>query len=80
MKKKYRRLGKKQAESIVRRLKEVNQTATMESANFDGIGNTQRVTPMIREKTSLWRGSWIIAPIDGIIAELNEIYALDNAK
>jgi hypothetical protein len=71
---KYRRLGKLRAEKIISNLEDIRHTATMKNAAFGF--NDKELTNLIREKTSLWRYSWIIEPLDNLIAELKEIYSL----
>ncbi len=62
------------------KLAEIRAIATMENAGFnlmwpdakDPLPTTEnQVTPFIRERTRLWRASWIIGPLDEIIKELD---------
>lgn len=76
------KLGKKKAKIILRKLREVRKTATMESASFYlqkepgdwlKMGN-ETDTELIREATKLWRQSWILHPLREVIEELEAIY------
>lgn len=60
-------------------LYEVRDTATMERSGFGQIHQPQnpgypteegQVTDFIRERTDLWRRSWIIGPLNGVIDSL----------
>lgn len=70
----WKPLGRKRAREIMRRLKEIRRTATMSTASFGF--NDKELTSLIREETRIWRNSWIIYPLDAIIAEFEEVYKL----
>lgn len=67
---------------ILHEIKEARSTIDMETASFDGMNKgpvrlvfwngTEKtfssVTDLIREKTQLWRDSWIAGPLDRILA------------
>lgn len=78
------KLGIKKARIILRKLREVRKTATMESASFYlpkekedwlKMGNDAD-TEKIREATRLWRQSWILHPLNEVIKDLEGIYEL----
>lgn len=58
-------LSKAGAEVLLNYLKEVRKTATMKNADF---------SEELKEKTRLWRDSWIIYPLDEAILMLERIY------
>lgn len=68
---------------VIERLKEVAKTATMENANFDrlfdkkpeGITNE---TEYVKERTELWRNSWVVHPLEGIIKVLETAAIYDE--
>lgn len=65
---------------VIDRLKKIRQTATMNNASFgfphDTVTHThhfedtktEHPDDYIKEKTRLWRLSWIIEPLDEVIA------------
>lgn len=79
-------IGKKKARELLALAKEARRAATMERASFGWPGETvsiagsfagnsqDRQTPddYIKEKTHSYRESWIIGPLDEIIAELEK--------
>jgi hypothetical protein len=62
-------IGRKKASKLLEELREVRKTATMESASF---GFDKALDAIIKEKTRLWRETWIIAPLDRAIRLLEE--------
>lgn len=65
-------------EKLVRDLKDIRRDATMDSAEF-GLLNPERfdyprreadVTPFIRERTRIWRDTWIVGMLDEMIKDL----------
>ena len=59
---------------MLEQLKDIRKVATMESASFR-IGEQPfpfgaECTDLVRVATKLWRDSWIIGPLDEIIAAL----------
>ena len=80
------RLGKKITRRILARLEEARRSATMENADFDSFNGTAKnlglpvgvnsFTELVKRETRTYRQSWIIDPIDEVIAvlraELNE--------
>ena len=66
-------------------LKEIARVATMETAGFNFPGETVTVkgsltgdddgtfdtTEMIRDRTRIWRETWIVNPLQDIIADLS---------
>lgn len=56
-------MPKKELEMLLSELKELRQTATMESAHF----GSQEITEDIKRKTETWRNSWIIGSLDRLI-------------
>lgn len=61
---------------IIKALQEVRKVATMERSSFH-IGDKPfpfgaECTDLVRVATKLWRESWIIEPLDRIIAELKD--------
>lgn len=64
--------GIKRRERVLSKLREALRAAQMNDANFDGISNSSRETQFIRERTRLYRESWIIEPLQQAIAELEK--------
>jgi hypothetical protein len=61
-------------ENLVERLRDIRNIATMKTASIR-YGDRPfpfgaDITDLVRESTRLWRESWIIGPLDEIIAEL----------
>lgn len=59
---------------IIQQLREIRNIATMENASFR-VGDDPGpfgadVTDLVRQATRLWRNSWIVGPLDELIAEL----------
>lgn len=54
-------------EYLLHELKEAIRGAKMENAKFDNDGKD--VSNFIRERTRLYRNSWIIAPLERILAK-----------
>lgn len=58
-------------------LKDIRKVLEMNSANFDRIGPASetvtlqrgQVTAFIRERTRLWRDTWLLSPLDTLIAK-----------
>jgi hypothetical protein len=76
-------LPKKELRFLIQRLSEVVQIATMNSANFDCNScdpptsfDSEHPTEYIRQKTKLWRETWIIEPLRTLIERYEE--ALDG--
>lgn len=59
---------------LVRRLEGIRKDASMDSAFFQSKEETEH----IRERTDLWRRTWILDPLDEIISELKG--AIDNGN
>lgn len=62
-------------QQVLAQLREALAGAEMERANFDAFMDTVtleqgQVTGFIRERTRLYRDSWIIAPLKRAIAEI----------
>lgn len=60
--------------AIVQQLREIRDVSTMKSANFR-LGDEPfpfglDVTELVKIATRLWRSSWIIGPLNVLIAEL----------
>ncbi len=43
-----------------------------------GSGDKPNVTDFIKEKTDLWRRSWLTGPLDEVIAELEKLTTKDS--
>jgi hypothetical protein len=65
----WKTLGRKDAETLYNSLKEIRRTATMETADF---------TNKIKEETLVWRQSWILHPLDTVIAQIKQTYKFKN--
>ena len=74
-------LGKRQARDIVRRLKEVRRDAAMPNASLspakhkwshwtDEFTDNEDFTAMVKERTENYRSTWLLAPLDSLIEEL----------
>ena len=70
------KMPKQETRALLSELRELHRTATMESANFDG-SNREHRTEFIREKTQLWRETWLISPLEKLI-ERYERALIDN--
>lgn len=53
-------------EFLIEELKRVRDTATMDRANFDPFDHG-KLTAMIRKVTKVWRETWIVYPLEGLI-------------
>lgn len=70
-------LPKGEIKGLIEELKEIREIATMNTAKFTRIRETQLnemlkidpkyVSEFIRERTRIWRHSWIIDPLDELI-------------
>lgn len=73
-------MPKQEREALITELKELLVIAKMERANFDhypaeevvanfikGEPNPTTVTDFIKERTELWRKSWLIGPLEALI-------------
>lgn len=69
-------LGKRRLNRLLKELKELRRISTMESANFD-IYNPE-TTEFIKEKTKLYRESYLISPLDRLIEEFEELAEAPN--
>lgn len=56
-------MPKSEMEMLLSELKELRRTAGMGNASF----GSQETTDEIRQKTEVWRGSWIIDPLSRLI-------------
>jgi hypothetical protein len=77
-------IGKKKLNRLIRRLRGIRTIAKMENARFHNINQGPRATcyvglepvnngnmdAFIKERTALWRHSWIEQSLEEIIAEL----------
>lgn len=80
-------IGKKKARELLAEAKEARRAATMEKMGIGWPGETVTITgsvmgrddrtttpdEYIKEKTRLYRQSWIIGPLDRIIEELERV-------
>ncbi len=66
-------IGKNETRRLIKILERAKDSATMNYASFhlgDFFGTTytdQKFTQMIRDKTALFRATWIIDPLDEVI-------------
>ena len=60
------KMPKQETEALLSELRELHRTATMENADF-GRGNKENPTGFIKERTQLWRKSWLISPLEKLI-------------
>ena len=75
------RMPKRETEDLLRELKEIRQTATMERADFGNLlSKEDNPTEFIRKKTDLWRRNWLIAPLDRIIERYESALELQKQK
>ena len=51
-------------------LREVARTATMRTANFNGMDLPGDTDALIKSRTELWRYSWIVNPLQEIISAI----------
>ena len=65
----------REREALLSELRELLRIARMESANFDNhpLGreiafDPQKPTEYVREITRLWRNSWLVHPLEKLIA------------
>ena len=67
------------AYQVIDMLDEIVRIASMENANFDGCTNTTVLTDLIKNKTKLWRNTYIIDPAKKATSILkNEINRNDH--
>lgn len=57
------------SKSDIEKLKKIRETMTMENASFSMDITEDR---NIKEKTRIWRETWILPPLDTIIKKLEE--------
>lgn len=72
-----RGMPKREVRALIEELKELLDVAEMKSANFDSpfdspLTNSvpidpQRPTEFIRDRTRIWRQSWLIRPLQALI-------------
>jgi len=72
-------IGKKKMRRIVSELKEIKRVATMKTASFSSIASIgdfpskeKDVDSFIKERTRLWRRSWLVDPLQKIIEDLSK--------
>lgn len=75
-KKNWKPLGRKDADDLRVILQDALRSARMEDANFDDVGGVKKETEYIKEKTRLYRQSWIISPIERVLDRLIKQYDL----
>lgn len=77
-------IGKKQLRRIIERLQEARRASTMERMSVDNFGTGKtlatfedgspvldnEVSDFIRERTRLYRETWVTSPLEDIIEEL----------
>lgn len=74
-------LGKQNARAILRELQRLREVATLDKANFNEMncGAAPKkimlnpytdITDFIRDQTRLYRHSWLIDPLDELMAQL----------
>lgn len=79
-------LGIFKMERMLRDLRDLRQSATFESAGFDPMHDRETVIPaggvtdFIREKTDLYRRTWIIARADELIDTIEKEIAASRSK
>jgi hypothetical protein len=65
------KMPKRELQALISELKQIAKVARMESCDFGSIGNAsignKNPTQFIRERTKLWRHSWIIGPLEELI-------------
>lgn len=75
------KMPKRETEALISELKEIARVAKMETANFGGMGGGSDPTDFIRERTRLWRNSWIISPLEALIERYEQaLKELEGAK
>jgi hypothetical protein len=60
------RIRKLKVERIIRELKEVRDTSTMNSFNT---GN-EELTKTVKDATRLWRATWLVEPLTRLIKDI----------
>lgn len=73
-------IRKKVMEKVLNELRSAKRASTMEHANFDDMffdesklpKTSKEITPYIKEKTRLFRHSWITSPIERAIQIIKE--------
>lgn len=68
----HKPIGIKQAERIYEALRTIRKDATMEGMSLDPGTRGSPITKLVREKTQLWRNSWLVEPLDNIIAQIQK--------
>lgn len=78
--KRWKPLGRKEADKLVLQLKQALRSAKMESANFEGMSSgidpKENKTEFIKEETRLYRQSWIVHPLEKVLEQLIKQYDL----
>lgn len=73
-----KRIGVRKANELLKIVNEVIRTAKMESCSFNSIcgegqplpTSEKEVTEFIKQRTDLWRETWIINELEKVAAEL----------
>ena len=65
-------IGVKESERIYQALRTIRKDATMDTMNLDPHDLDKPVTKLVREKTQIWRESWLLCPLDKILAQMKK--------
>ena len=75
----FRPMYKRELKKLKTELEVVRRTATMEHSHFENITsnathtvNEREVTDFVRERTRLWRESWLVHPLDVMIERIED--------
>lgn len=79
-------MDRKTLQRVIADLREIQRTATMERAEFRHINGPEigslpyptsedAVTPFIRERTQIWRDTWIVGMLGEVLNDLEKAIA-----
>lgn len=72
-------MPRKEAEALLITLKEIREVATMKNASFFAFDeNSKEKMDEIRELSHVWRTSWILSPLDVLIARYEKLLKSSN--
>jgi hypothetical protein len=60
------KMPKQETEALLSELRELHKDAMMKNANFSR-GSKENPTKFIKERTHLWRRTWLIIPLERLI-------------
>ena len=74
-------MPKQELLALLAELKDIRRTATMEHASFFAVDPSEsNKMNNLREVTRIWRESWLIGPLDRLIARYEDALEVKEAK